>query len=93
MQLRFPTLTGGANKLSLIHSQKNFAQFGACEKRFQRDVRQPRKADVRDLEWRMIEESKDKFEEPIDDVEDFTPYPDDGTTLYYWRSSYWRDAI
>jgi hypothetical protein len=92
VQLRFPTLEGGANKLSLIRSQKNFAEFGACEERFQSDVRRPMETDLRDLEWRMIDETDDRFEEPINDIEDFTPYPDDGTTLYYWRPSYWRKA-
>lgn len=92
-QLRFPTLAGGANTLSLIRSQKNFVKVGACEKRFQKDVRKPKKADVRDHAWRIIDESKDEFEEPIDDIKDFTPYPDDGTTLYYWRSGYWRNAV
>jgi len=93
VQLRFPTLEGGANKLSLIQSQKNFVEFGACEKRFQRDVRKPKKTDLRDPEWRMIDESKDRFEEPINDIEQFTPYPDDVATLYYWSSRYWRNAI
>jgi hypothetical protein len=93
VQLRFPTLEGGANKLSLIQAQKNYREFGACEKRFLRDVRKPEKTDARDPEWRMIDESKDSLEGPIDDIEQFTPYPDELTTLYYWRSSYWRSAI
>lgn len=92
VQLRFPTLEGGANKLSLIQSQLNFPKFGACEERFRKDVRRPKKTDLRDLEWRMIDGSRDSFEEPITDSKQFTPYPDDGTTLYYWRSSYWRFA-
>lgn len=92
VQLRFPTLEGGANELSLIQSQKNYVEFGACEKRFQGDVRKPKKTDLRDPQWRMIDESNDRFEEPINDIEEFTPYPDDGTTLYYWRPRYWRNA-
>jgi hypothetical protein len=93
VQLRFPTLEGGADKLSLTQSQGNFAAFGACEERFQKDVRRPKETDVKDLEWRMIDESMDRFEEPITDSGQFTPYPDDRTTLYYWRSTYWRNAI
>jgi hypothetical protein len=41
LQLRFPTLEGGANSPSLIQAQKNFVEFGACEKRFQKNVRTP----------------------------------------------------
>ena len=93
MQLRFPTLEGGANRPSLIQAQKNFVEYGACEKEFQRDVRKPKNTDVRDPGWRMVDESADSFEEPIDDIEQFTLYPDDSTTLYYWRSNYWRNAI
>ena len=93
VQLRFPTLEGGANRPSLLQAQKNFLVHDACEQEFKKYVRKPASADIKDPEWRMIDEAVDNFEEPIDDVEQFTPYPNDLTTLYYWRSNYWRKRL
>ncbi|MYY03910.1 CPCC family cysteine-rich protein [Streptomyces sp. ATexAB-D23] len=31
VQLRWPTMSGGANKVSLIAAQRNYQDFGACD--------------------------------------------------------------
>src|SRR5437868_2485460 len=82
VQLRFPALEGGANDPSLIQAQKNFVEFGACEKRFQKNVRKPKGTDVKDSEWRVVDDSLDKIEEPFTGDGRFTSYPEDFTTLY-----------
>jgi hypothetical protein len=88
-QLRFPR-TGGANHVSLIEGQKNFAEFGACEKRILKSVRPVSAADEKEKEWRPIDLSRDNIEEPISGIDYGTTYPRDCTLLYYWRPTYWR---
>lgn len=90
VQLRFPTLTGGANNLSLIESQRNYADFGASEEQFRPDVRGPDGRDVRDRNWRPVDEASDDFESELTEVGEFVEYPDDLTSLYYWKPHYWR---
>ena len=81
-QLRFPK-TGGANHVSLIEAQKNFAEFGACEKRILKFVRPVSAADVRETEWRPIDINRDNIEEPVSGVDFGTTYPSDCTLLYF----------
>jgi hypothetical protein len=88
-QLRFPK-TGGANHVSLIKGQKNFAEFGACEERFLKSVRPVSNSDIRDEEWRPIDLTSDNIEEPVSGFAYGQTYPEDYTHLYYWRSIYWR---
>jgi hypothetical protein len=88
-QLRFPK-TGGANHVSLIEGQKNFAEFGACEKRILKSVRPISVADEREKGWRPIDLSHDNIEEQVSGVDYGTTYPRDYTSLYYWRPTYWR---
>jgi hypothetical protein len=90
VQLRFPTLEGGANQPSLIEAQKNFRKCGACEQRFTSNVRKPKRDERRDIEWRPVDRASDKFEPPFAPNEKFVPYPDDFMTLYYWKENYWR---
>jgi hypothetical protein len=90
VQLRFPTLEGGANTLSLIESQRNYADFGACEERFRPDVREPGEQDVRDPDWRPVAEGSDVFETGFGEGDEFVEYPSDLTSLYYWKPHYWR---
>ena len=77
-QLRFPVTTG-ANHVSLIDAQRNYARDGVCESRLHSHVRQPKDSDVRDPQWRPIDERKDNLERPIDGVEYGSTYPPDGT--------------
>lgn len=40
-QKEFPDDAEGANRVSLNQARKNYAEFGACEKRFIDNVRKP----------------------------------------------------
>lgn len=84
-ELRWPAFAGGANAVSLVEAQRNFAKLGAIEERFAGDVRAPTPNEPLDPEWRPIAET-DPFESP----DDAAPWPDDSTTLYYWRPTFWR---
>ncbi|MGN1134738.1 MAG: CPCC family cysteine-rich protein [Oscillospiraceae bacterium] len=44
-QEREPDAAGGANKVSLNEAKRNYAEFGACEKRFAEKVRKPEAAE------------------------------------------------
>ena len=102
-QLRHPHETG-ANKVTLIEAQKNFALTGAKEKRIRPYVRPIKKSDIRDSTWRPIDLSIDDFEilpdfdaMNEDEYKDYeatkgpvTKNPRDKTRLYYWRDNYWR---
>jgi hypothetical protein len=79
-QLRWPELAGGANLVSLVEAQRNFARIGAIEERFVGDVRPPAPDEPLDPAWRPIEAS-DTFEEPDENA----PWPTDTTSLYYFR--------
>ena len=89
VQLRYPEMGGGANKVSLIEGQKNFAAIGVSEGRFREHVRKPENNDPRDLKWRMIAPEMDNFEKIRGSNGKSPPYPKDMTQLYYWRDNYW----
>ena len=78
VQLRFPEMSGGANKPSLLEAQRNYAEISACEQRLVRYVRPAGAADGREPEWRPID-SRD-----IKNV-DSLGWPTDLTDLYWWR--------
>ena len=84
-QLRWPALGGGKNEVSLSEAQRNVATLGAIEERFVGDVRPATAEEPMDPAWRPIQDS-DPFEAP----DDSAPWPEDATTLYYWRPSFWR---
>jgi hypothetical protein len=88
-QLRFPATTG-ANHVSLIEAQINYAREGVCERRLRRHVREPGEADVRDPNWRPIDEGRDNIEGHVSGIDYGETYPEDRTRLYYWSGSYWR---
>lgn len=88
-QLRFPYTTG-ANHASLVQAQRNYIEFGACEEKVTPHVRKASQNDVKDPEWRIIDESKDNLETPIKGKDYGRTYPSDYTVLYYWSSRYWR---
>lgn len=91
VQLRFPTMPGAANIVSLRQGQENFAAFGACERRFVDAVRGARSSEPRDEEWRRLDPARDNPEVPRRGVHYADSYPEvDPTVLYYWRASYWR---
>ena len=89
-QLRFPNIGGGANHVSLIEGQCNFALLGVCESRLASKVRRPEPSDQRDFGWRPVNERTDNIEAPVHGVDYGQTYPEDLTSLYYWRPTYWR---
>jgi hypothetical protein len=84
VQLRIPTMAGGANKVSLIDAQTNFQKIGASEERLLQYVRKPNDEDVRDMSWRIFDRSKDPLEISKEEFVSF--YRSDPDKLYYWRS-------
>jgi hypothetical protein len=89
VQLRWPTLRGGANQVSLIEAQKNFAHYRVSELRFRFRVRAPREGELRARSFRPLDPTLDNFE-PVDIVS--TDWPEDRTRLYWWTEGYWRRA-
>ena len=74
--------------MSLLEAQKNFATFGAIEQRFASDVSPPTENQPLDPTFRRIA-STDNFEAP----DESAPWPDDLTTLYYFRPTFWRRVV
>jgi hypothetical protein len=46
----------GANQIPLIEAQKNYITYGACEKRFIKNVRKPNNLDKRDPDWKAFKD-------------------------------------
>ena len=57
VQFKNPNYEGGANAVSLLMAQRNFATFGACDEACVDVVRKPTRMDERDINWRPIESS------------------------------------
>ena len=79
-QLRFPT-TGGANP-PLVECQRTFAR----SKSDSHTARTDEELVERDPSWRPFDLAGDKVEVPLPAVDYGTSYPNDPTTLYYWRN-------
>ena len=91
VQLAFPDMAGGANKVSLIEAQNNFTKFGVSEQKFKGNVRNA-STQSRDELWRPINTDKDVYLHWNSDVdgERWQAYKDDPSPrLYYWRDDYW----
>lgn len=91
--LRFFDEGGGANAPSLIQAQRNFEEFGATERRVVHLVRRPLAEEARPADWRPIDPRVDHaelFDVGNDQDVSRPDYPEDTTTLYYWRPNYWR---
>jgi hypothetical protein len=54
VQFDDPDYEGGANEVSLRQAQKNFAEFGACERGALSQVRNPNEKDERDDQWKPL---------------------------------------
>lgn len=54
LQFEEVDLEGGANTVSLRQAQKNFIEFGACERNMLRCVRKPDIHDVKDVNWKPL---------------------------------------
>ena len=89
-QLRFARLTGGANRASLLEAQQNYLRHGVSDPRFRDRVRPPAPGDRRDPLWRVLDDSLGEIEDPASGIDYGSTYPNDPTTLYYWRPTFWR---
>ena len=54
VQFDDPDYEGGANEVSLRQAQKNFVEFGACDRKALSHVRSPGENDERDAEWKAL---------------------------------------
>lgn len=81
-QLRFVHRVG-ANGVSLIEAQRNYASFGASESRFVAAVREPVHGESRDANWRAFDLQTDEVQTGVALLEESAHVPD-GTALYYW---------
>jgi Cysteine-rich CPCC len=90
-QLRFPE-THGANHVSLIEAQRNFAALGARDESYVGRRRRPLPTDKRDPLWRPLDLALDDIERPAFGVGYVVAYPPHYEDLFYWRSGYWRPA-
>ncbi|GAA1941010.1 hypothetical protein GCM10009717_04130 [Agromyces allii] len=90
IQLRWPNLAGGANRTSLVESQRNYSTLGAMEERFVGMVRDATPAEARERAWRAIDTRLDSFETEWPST---TPWPEDLTSLYWWRPTFWRARV
>ena len=89
VQLVFPLMAGGANKVSLNVAQTNYCKSGVSEDR------SLTKDDKRDPEWRLLDPNRDIFL-GWDVQTDHTrwkqasnKFPMPEGSLYYWRPNYW----
>ena len=83
-------MAGGANRVSLIDAQANFAAVRQSDPGVLPWVRPAGAQDVRDPLWRPVDLAVDTIEDPIPGRDRGTDYPDDHSDLYYWRPNYWR---
>lgn len=63
VQSRWPTMGGGANKVSLFEAQRNHQEFGACDQHGRRHVRPPAEDEPLAPAWRPIDLTRDSFED------------------------------
>jgi hypothetical protein len=54
IQFDDPDYEGGANRVSLKQGQRNFQEFGACERDMVKNVRRPNSDEGRDANWKFI---------------------------------------
>jgi hypothetical protein len=87
-RFRWPTMAGGANKVSLIETQRNYQDFGACDEHGRRFVRPPAADEPLDPAWRPIDLRLDSFEER--EAQDRAPRPEDRSVLCWWPHPFWR---
>ncbi|MEV0363098.1 CPCC family cysteine-rich protein [Nocardia fusca] len=88
VQLRWPTIPGGANRISLVETQRDYRDFSACDDTGRTHARSPEADEPLDPAWRPIDPARDHFEDPRTGLRQ--PWPDDPTTLYWWLPTFWR---
>lgn len=82
-QLHFPAFAGRPNGVSLLEAQRSYNELGAKDAAAMAHVRFAGPHDVRDPDWRPLDEDVDDLRSvPVDF--DGMPPPQDLTALYYW---------
>jgi Cysteine-rich CPCC len=76
-------MAGGANGVSLLEAQQNFARFGTSKAAFGRRAQPPAVQYTREKEWRPLNEQLDNIENHAT----VTGWSDIGEGLYYWRDN------
>ena len=91
VQLAFPDMAGGANKCSLIEGQRNFAAFGACERRLIPHARPPRESEQRDSQWRPLDLDNDRHLRWLlrADHDLWQTVKNVDLCMYYWLPEFW----
>lgn len=91
VQLRFPLMVGGANRVSLLEAQQNYEKYGYSSRDRKVLVSEPLNEVRRDPQWRCLDVNRDNPELPQRGIPYADSYPEsDFTVLYYWRDNYWR---
>ncbi|MFE2009925.1 CPCC family cysteine-rich protein [Streptomyces sp. NPDC059491] len=86
VQFRWPSVPGGANRVSLVVAQRNYQVFGACDEHARRYVRPPADDEPRDPAWWPIGRATDLFAQHQDDDR---PWPQDPSVLCWWLPTFW----
>lgn len=88
VQFRWPTMAGGADKVSLIEAQRNYQDFGACDDHGRRFARPSAPDEPLDPTWRPIDLARDSFEDW--GGQDPAPWPEDRSVLCWWLPTFRR---
>jgi hypothetical protein len=92
LQLAFPNLDGGANRVSLIEGQKNFLMHGVCEPAMKQHVREPAKNEQRDASWEPYDPERHHALDwdSKSDHNLWEKVKNESPNLYYWQPEFWR---
>jgi hypothetical protein len=90
VQLAYPLMGGGANKLSLFDAQREFARSGVSDPRCIVHVRPPQDDEPLEAGWRPFDPATDPHLQ-TDSQRDNAIWKSAAldSVLYYWRSEYW----
>jgi Cysteine-rich CPCC len=93
IQLAFPNLPGGANRVSLIKGQENYRNIGVCESAMKVHVREPSESDNRDDDWVPYEPDQHHALDwnSAEDHELWDRIKNESPNIYYWKPSFWRN--
>ncbi len=92
VQLAYPNLAGGANRVSLIEGQKNYALHGVCEPAMKQHVRKPSEGEQRDESWEPYDPTRHRGLNWDSEADRnlWQQVKDNCINLYYWRPEFWR---
>ncbi|MET9876263.1 CPCC family cysteine-rich protein [Actinacidiphila glaucinigra] len=87
VQLRWPFMPVGSNRVPLVQAQQNYQAYGACDQYGRLFVRPPADDEPLDRDWRPIDPVADEFEGRTGET--LRPWPDDRSVLCWWLQSFW----